>query len=151
MLRLVTRPLSSDWSKFVYALFDDMEPLGHRVERLEDGILALELTEPKEHDDWQKIDPNYPDKNRSICEAIKRRSRFRLKQIAFVFVSDDRARRQSQDFVHIPVISRVGARIKNNKKWIRDRSIGHELAPHIKGATTSFFRVAVSPLPVQIL
>jgi hypothetical protein len=64
MLRLVTRPLSSDWFNFVYALFDDLEPLGHRVERLEDGRLALELTEPKEHDDWQKIDPNNPDNKR---------------------------------------------------------------------------------------
>ncbi len=62
MLRLVTRPLSSDWSKLVYALFDDLKPLGHRVKRLEGGTLALELTEPEEHDDWQKKDPVNPDR-----------------------------------------------------------------------------------------
>ena len=62
MLRLVIRPLSSDWSKLVYALFDDLEPLGHRVQRLEDGGLALELTEPEEHDHWQKKDPDNPNR-----------------------------------------------------------------------------------------
>ena len=35
---------------------------GIEFERLEDGSLALELTEPKEHDDWDKKDPKDPDR-----------------------------------------------------------------------------------------
>ena len=56
MLMLPLGPLSSDWFEFARSLIGDLAPLGHRLQRDEDGI-TLFIEEPSDHEDkfWEPV------------------------------------------------------------------------------------------------